>query len=86
MTMTQTTEHSYKSPIRKLLPFFQRSRDGWKDKHHAVKAQLKKEQNQARAVEKSRAAWREKAEAAERRVKELERQVAELKSSAAAPG
>jgi hypothetical protein len=65
-------EREYRSPVRKLLAFFEKSRDAWKAKHHAVKVALKREQNQARAVEKSRAAWRTRAEAAEERVRELE--------------
>ena len=27
-------EHTYKSPQRKLVKFFQQSRDRWKAKHH----------------------------------------------------
>jgi len=79
MAATQTEERLYKSPVRKLLPFFQNSRDRWKAKHQELKRQLKKEQNQVRAVEKSRDAWRDKAGAASRRVQELERELAEIK-------
>ena len=49
-----TTEHELKSPVRKLVVFFQNSRDQWKAKHHELKTRLKIEQNQVRAVEKSR--------------------------------
>lgn len=76
---TKTTERVYKSSLRKLMVFFERSRDQWKVKHHELKKQLKKEQNQVRAVEKSRAGWRAKAEAADQRVEELERELAEIK-------
>lgn len=79
MDATGTTEATYKSPMRKLLPFFQRSRDQWKAKHHAVKQELIKQQHQVRAVEKSRAAWRAKADSAQQRVRELEQELAELK-------
>lgn len=84
MAAAQSKERSYKSPVRKLLRFFQNSRDQWKAKHQELKKQLKKEQNQVRAVEKSRAAWREKAEAAARRIRELERELAEIKKHAPA--
>lgn len=82
--MSQTMERSYKSPVQKLVSFFQRSRDRWKDKCHELKRQLKKEQNQVRAVEKSRVAWRDKAQAASRQVQELQRELAEIKKCFAA--
>ncbi len=53
-----TTDRAWKSPMRKLVAFFQRSRDGWKAKQQSLKVLLKKEQNQVRAVEQSRANWR----------------------------
>ena len=56
MCATETTDRCYKSPRRKLLAFFEKSRDRWKAKHRELKKRLKKEQNQVRAVEKSRAA------------------------------
>jgi chromosome segregation ATPase len=67
------------SPPRKLLPFFKKSRDDWKDKHHEVKDECKLLSNQVRAVEKSREKWRGRAEVAEQRVKELEREIEQLK-------
>ncbi len=72
MAISDTMEREYRSPMRKLVRFFEKSRDQWKTKHHAVKEELKREQNQRRAVEKSRAAWRAKADAAEQRARELE--------------
>ncbi len=57
-----TQEMEYISPLRKLVRFFESSRDQWKAKHHEVKKQLKLAQNQIRAVEKSRAKWRKDAE------------------------
>ena len=67
------------SPVKKLLRFFKKSRDGWKAKHHEWKEKAKRLSNQRRAVEKSRQHWQERASTAERRVAELERQVEELK-------
>ena len=75
----KTMDCAFKSPLRKLVVFFENSRDRWKTKHQEIKRRLKKEQNQVRAVEKSRASWRAKAEAATERVQELERELAELK-------
>jgi hypothetical protein len=81
--MSETKATSYKSPVRKLVVFFRGSRDGWKEKHHEVKAECKKLSNQVRAVEKSRQQWREQAQTQERRVRELEREVEELKRALA---
>ena len=81
MAASETTEDSFKSPSRKLVRFFKKSRDSWKVKHQTLKKELKLEQNQRRAVEKSREAWRDKARAADQRVRELERQLAELEKN-----
>lgn len=85
MDATGTTEKVYKSPPRKLLTFFERSRNQWKAKHHAVMERLIKEQHQVRAVEKSRAAWQAKADAAEQRVRELEQELARTKNATRPP-
>jgi hypothetical protein len=69
----------FRSPLRKLVRFFHRSRDNWKRKCQDAKMQCKLAGNQARAVEKSRAEWRSRAEQSEQRVQELERELAELK-------
>jgi methylphosphotriester-DNA--protein-cysteine methyltransferase len=72
----------FKSPKRKLVDFFQRSRDGWKRKYQESKRANKKLSNQARATERSRAHWREIAKEAQRRSQELERELEELKTTA----
>lgn len=79
MSHNDVLEQEYLSPVSKLLPFFVKSRDGWKKKHHAVKEECKLLSNQVRAVEKSREDWRERARTAEQRVTELEREIEELK-------
>lgn len=60
------------SPERKLLSFFKKSRDNWKQKHLHFKHQYKLMQNQVRAVQKSRDAWRQKAQEAQRQLRELQ--------------
>jgi septal ring factor EnvC (AmiA/AmiB activator) len=79
MAVTDSRDDWFKSPVRKLAAFFQKSRDRWKAKHHTLKAKLKKERNQIQAVEKNRARWRSKAETAIRRIEELERELAAIK-------
>jgi len=87
MRHKDAAEQEYLSPIGKLFPFFVKSRDDWKTKHHAVKKESKLLSNQARAVEKSRKNWRQRARAAERRVTELEREIEQLKfGGPAGPG
>ena len=72
----------FKSPLPKLVVFFERSRDRWKSKCQTVKRQNKLLTNQTRAVEKSREDWRRKATEAEKRIHELERQLEDLKCTA----
>jgi uncharacterized protein YlxW (UPF0749 family) len=55
MTETDNTEsvvEEFKSPIRKLFPFFKNSRDKWKEKCKAAKYQLKLLRNQLRQLKK----------------------------------
>jgi hypothetical protein len=73
-----------KSPMRKLVKFFRKSRDGWKAKCQEAKTLNKRLATQVRAVEKSRAVWRRKAESAERELREIMQVVESLKNNAAA--
>ncbi len=60
---------AYKSPRRKLVRFFEKSRDQWKSKHHQAKADVKRLTNRVRFLEQSKA--------------ELQKQVAELQHTLA---
>jgi len=51
----------YKSPVRKLLRFFERSRNGWKRKCREAKVTVKRLANRVRWLEKSRDQWKEQA-------------------------
>jgi chromosome segregation ATPase len=77
-------EQAYKSPVSKLMRFFEVSRDQWKKKHHELKAELKLAHNQVRAVEKSREMWRERAEESAQRVRQLEAERTEAKTRSGA--
>lgn len=74
---------TYKSPLKKLVVFFHRSRDGWKLKYQQLKREYKKQINQVCAVEKSRDHWKEVARQARREAGELGRQLEELKRGVA---
>ena len=55
----------YVSPWRALAWSFHRSRENWRRKYAAVKADAKQSQNEVRDLRKSRAGWKQKAEALE---------------------
>jgi peptidoglycan hydrolase CwlO-like protein len=74
---------SYRSPLRKLVQFFERSRDRWKKKYQNLKQRCKQLINQVRAVEKSREHWRELVEEQRRQLKVLEQELAAIKNSTA---
>jgi len=65
-TREQRTYKNYKSPPRKLVRFFEQSRDQWKAKHREAKATVKRLKNRVRFLEKSKAHWKSKAQALER--------------------
>jgi chromosome segregation ATPase len=73
----------WKSPLRKLVRFFQRSRNRWKAKYAAKKQECKRLGNQVRAVEKSRAKWRQDAEQLQQQVRELQQELEQYKKSPA---
>lgn len=69
---TQTVQ-TYKSPLKKLVRFFEQSRDKWKAKSHAAKADVVRLEHRVRFLEKGKAELRS-------HVKELEAEVARLKT------
>jgi hypothetical protein len=71
----------YLSPLKKLMRFFRKSRDGWKRKCQDAKHTLKLLKNQVRAVQRSREQWKLRCQEQERRIAELE---AELQKTSAA--
>jgi chromosome segregation ATPase len=67
----------YKRPQRKLVRFFARSRDQWKEKCLAAKALVKGLQHRGRFLERSKEYWKS-------RVKDLERELAQHRVQAQA--
>lgn len=61
----------YKSPIRKLLAFFQKSRDKWKEKCQLANVEIKRYKNKIYFLEKRKSELK-------RRVKELEAEKIQL--------
>lgn len=69
----------FKSPVGKLVRFFEKSRDGWKEKYRNVKQECRKLANQTAAVEKSRDRWRQEVRELRQTVKTLENELARQK-------
>ena len=63
----------YKSPQRKLVKFFEKSRDRWKAKCREAKIEVKRLKNRVRFLEKSKEHWKS-------RVQELEAELARVKA------
>jgi hypothetical protein len=63
----------YKSPQRKLVLFFAKSRDAWKTKCLEAKTAVKRLKNTVRFLESRKAHWKS-------RVKALERELAQLQA------
>jgi len=66
-------DKTYKSPIRKLVRFFENSRDQWKAKHRQSKANVKRLNNRVRFLENSKGQIK-------KRVEGLETEVVRLKA------
>lgn len=71
--MNESEAKQYKSPRRKLVKFFEKSRDQWKAKSIAAKALVKYLKNRIRYLEVSQEKWKSKAI-------ELEKELARLKA------
>lgn len=71
---------TFKSPARKLVRFFESSRDKWKQKYRESQRVRKQLSNQVRAVEKSREHWRDVARQERERAQQLEHELEDLKS------
>jgi hypothetical protein len=59
----------YKSPERKLVRFFEKSRDNWKRKYKEAKKTSRYLKDRMRSLEKSRAYWKEQAREANEKLK-----------------
>jgi len=65
-------EQKYKSPLRKLVKFFEQSRNQWKEKYFQKKNQVKQLQNRVRYLERTKQEWKQKAQNLKAEVKPLE--------------
>ena len=65
----------YRSPLRVLARFFEKSRDLWKAKYQALQERVKQFRTEVRDLRRARDRWRAKAEALERQIGELRAQM-----------
>lgn len=56
----QTTK-PYRTPLLKLVRFFQSSRDGWKAKYLELKQLTRRQDGQVRSLQRSRDKWKQEA-------------------------
>jgi hypothetical protein len=77
-----TEENAYRSPLSKLVQFFHKSRDGWKQKCQAAKARAKRLYNHIVKLKASRNRWKEIARQSRREAEQLRQELAAVKNSA----
>ncbi len=65
-------EKTYKSPLKKLVRFFERSRDSWKNKYLEKKKELKRAKNQIYDLKKRKEDWKDRAIKAEHKLNEID--------------
>jgi len=70
--MNESETKRYKSPRRKLVTFFEKSRNQWKTKCIDAKATVKKLKNRIRYLEANKEAWKRKALALEKELARME--------------
>jgi len=68
-------EKQYKSPIKKLVRFFESSRNNWKNKYFEKKKDLKRVKNRIYDLEKRKEEWKDRATKAEKKLKEIEKDI-----------
>ena len=74
MSMTEL-EKQYSSPLHKLLPFFEQSRNGWKNKCREGKKDIKRLKNQVQKLGRSRELWKQAAQERAREIQRLRREL-----------
>ena len=72
----------YKSPLKKLVKFFELSRDNWKEKYFEKKKELKRLLNRIYDLENRKDKWKDRALKAEDKLKEYENNSIENKKKA----
>jgi len=74
-------EKNYKSPLKKLVKFFEKSRDNWKNKYLEKKKELKRATNRIYDLKLRKEEWKKRALEAESKITEISIDSSEKKSS-----
>ena len=72
---------TYRSPLRKLQLFFERSRNGWKEKCLKAKALVKRLSKRIQELEVSRDLWKERAKRQEEELRRIRRELESSKTA-----
>ena len=80
MMIAVTEEKGYRSPQRKLLRFFEKSRNGWKRKCQEAKTVVKRLTDGTQALRESRNRWKALAKQQRQELRELRRELEVQKS------
>jgi hypothetical protein len=72
-------EKTYKSPLRKLVKFFEKSRDNWKNKYFEKKKELKRATNRIYDLELRKDKWKRRALKVESQLEEMKKNSSEKK-------
>jgi uncharacterized protein YlxW (UPF0749 family) len=76
------SQKEYKSPIRKLAAFFEKSRDRWKDKYIGAKADVKRLKNKVHFLVESKNDLKQRLKVLESEINQLRSQKQEMESEA----
>jgi len=76
------SQKEYKSPIRKLAVFFEKSRDRWKDKYIGAKADVKRLKNKVHFLVESKNDLKQRLKVLESEINQLRSQKQEMESEA----
>lgn len=72
---------TFLSPVKKLVRFFERSRNGWKQKCQESKRRIKRLSNDKSKLRASRDRWKENAQSLQSELRQVQQELEELKIS-----
>jgi predicted nucleic acid-binding Zn-ribbon protein len=72
-------EKVYKSSLKKLVKFFESSRDNWKEKYFEKKKELKRSLNRIYDLNNRKNEWKDRALKAENELKKIKNNTSEVK-------
>lgn len=72
---------TFLSPVKKLVRFFERSRNGWKRKCQESKRRIKRLSNDKLKLKASRNRWKENAQTLQSELRQVQEELEELKIS-----